>query len=40
MAAAGVTLGKDYPLPVVAHDEARQKTLQRYAVVKKPAATA
>ena len=36
LAAAGVTLGKDYPLPVVAHDEARQKTLQRYGVVKKP----
>jgi len=34
LAAAGITLGKDYPLPVVAHDEARQKTLARYAVVK------
>jgi deoxyribodipyrimidine photo-lyase len=33
--AAGVTLGKDYPLPLVAHDEARALTLQRYAVVKK-----
>ena len=34
---AGITLGKDYPLPVVAHDEARKKTLTRYEVVKKAA---
>jgi deoxyribodipyrimidine photo-lyase len=33
--AAGVTLGKDYPEPIVMHDEAREKTLERYAVVKK-----
>ena len=33
--AAGVELGKTYPLPIVAHDEARALTLQRYAVVKK-----
>jgi deoxyribodipyrimidine photo-lyase len=32
---ADVTLGKDYPHPIVAHDEARALTLQRYAVVKK-----
>jgi deoxyribodipyrimidine photo-lyase len=32
---AGVTLGQDYPLPLVRHDEARQRTLQRYAVTKK-----
>ncbi len=32
---AGITLGKDYPRPLVAHDEARKKTLERYAVVKK-----
>jgi deoxyribodipyrimidine photo-lyase len=32
---AGVTLGKTYPHPLVAHDEARKKTLDRYAVVKK-----
>ena len=38
LAAAGVVLGKDYPLPVVAHDEARERTLRRYAVVKKAAA--
>ena len=35
LAAAGVTLGGTYPLPVVKHDEARAITLQRYAVVKK-----
>ncbi|MEO6855140.1 MAG: deoxyribodipyrimidine photo-lyase [Rhodoferax sp.] len=34
--AAGLVLGKDYPLPIVAHDAARTKTLLRYAVVKKP----
>ena len=33
--AAGVTLGLDYPQPVVAHDVARARTLLRYAVVKK-----
>lgn len=33
--AAGVEIGKDYPQPVVKHDEARALTLQRYAVVKK-----
>ena len=32
--AAGVELGRNYPLPVVAHDEARRQTLQRYGVVK------
>ncbi len=32
---AGITLGKDYPRPIVAHDEARKRTLERYAVVKK-----
>lgn len=32
--AAGVVLGQTYPLPVVDHDTARQRTLQRYAVVK------
>lgn len=34
--AAGVELGKNYPKPIVAHNEARALTLQRYAVVKKP----
>jgi deoxyribodipyrimidine photo-lyase len=32
---AAVTLGKDYPHRIVAHDVARQRTLERYAVVKK-----
>ena len=36
LAAAGVTLGSGYPRPLVAHDEARDRTLARYAVVKKP----
>jgi deoxyribodipyrimidine photo-lyase len=33
--AAGVALGTDYPHPIVQHDQARAKTLSRYAVVKK-----
>jgi deoxyribodipyrimidine photo-lyase len=33
--AAGIALGRDYPLPVVDHDEARKKTLVRYSIVKK-----
>lgn len=32
--AAGVVLGSTYPHPIVDHDEARKRTLQRYAVVK------
>jgi deoxyribodipyrimidine photo-lyase len=32
---AGVRLGRDYPPPIVQHDEARKNTLIRYAVVKK-----
>jgi deoxyribodipyrimidine photo-lyase len=35
LAAAGVELGKNYPMPVVRHDEARTQTLERYSVVKK-----
>ncbi|MDP3616793.1 MAG: FAD-binding domain-containing protein, partial [Rhodoferax sp.] len=35
LALADVVLGGNYPLPVVAHDVARARTLQRYAVVKK-----
>lgn len=38
LAAAGVELGRDYPRPVVDHAEARERTLARYAVVKKPLA--
>jgi deoxyribodipyrimidine photo-lyase len=30
-------LGRDYPLPIVNHDEARKETLVRYSVVKKAA---
>ena len=33
--AADILLGRDYPLPIVNHDEARKKTLVRYSVVKK-----
>jgi deoxyribodipyrimidine photo-lyase len=33
--AAGVELGRNYPRPIVDHAEAREKTLLRYAVVKK-----
>ena len=37
LSASGFQLGKDYPMPIVQHDEARAKTLLRYAVVKKVA---
>ena len=30
----GVVLGRDYPAPIVQHDEARKETLERYEVVK------
>jgi deoxyribodipyrimidine photo-lyase len=32
--AAGIALGRDYPLPIVDHAQAREETLRRYAVVK------
>ncbi len=32
---AGIRLGRDYPPPIVQHDEARKSTLIRYAVVRK-----
>jgi deoxyribodipyrimidine photo-lyase len=35
LAAAGVTLGQDYPWPIVDHVQARERTLARYAVLKK-----
>jgi deoxyribodipyrimidine photo-lyase len=35
LVAAGFESGRDYPRPIVMHDEAREKTLARYAVVKK-----
>jgi deoxyribodipyrimidine photo-lyase len=34
LAGAGLVLGQDYPLPIVRHEEARLRTLDRYAVVK------
>jgi deoxyribodipyrimidine photo-lyase len=34
LAAAGVVLGRDYPEPIVQHEVARLRTLERYAVVK------
>ena len=34
LAAAEVEIGRDYPAPIVQHDAARAKTLERYAVVK------
>jgi len=37
LAAAGIELGKHYPLPVVDHANAREKTLLRFAVVKSDA---
>ena len=37
LAAAGLTLGEHYPQPVVDHAEARERTLQRYGVVRKVA---
>jgi deoxyribodipyrimidine photo-lyase len=36
--ACGVVVGRDTPTPLVEHDEARRRTLQRYAVVKTGAA--
>jgi deoxyribodipyrimidine photo-lyase len=35
--ALGVRIGHDYPAPIVDHAQARESTLARYAVVKKPA---
>jgi len=32
--AAGLVLGRDYPLPIVDHAQAREQTLRRYALVK------
>jgi deoxyribodipyrimidine photo-lyase len=36
LSAAGVTLGVNYPLPIVDHDAARKATLERYSVVRRP----
>lgn len=38
--AAGVVLGENYPLPIVDHAQARERTLARYAVVKEQASDA
>jgi deoxyribodipyrimidine photo-lyase len=35
--ALAVVIGRDYPTPIVDHARAREKTLARYAVVRKPA---
>ncbi|MEM8949096.1 MAG: deoxyribodipyrimidine photo-lyase [Pseudomonadota bacterium] len=35
LSAAGITLGKDYPEPMVDHGKARQRALQAYDVIKK-----
>jgi deoxyribodipyrimidine photo-lyase len=32
----GVVLGRDYPEPIIDHDKARQRTLERFGVVKRP----
>jgi len=37
LAECGVVLGRDYPAPVVDHDAARKRTLERFAVVRKAA---
>ena len=34
LSAAGIALGRDYPLPIVDHAAARAETLRRYAVVR------
>ena len=36
LAAAGIELGTTYPAPIVIHGEARERTLRRYEVVKRP----
>jgi deoxyribodipyrimidine photo-lyase len=38
LAAAGITLGRDYPPPIVDHDEARQRALAAYQAIHAPAA--
>lgn len=35
LAAAKLELGRDYPHPIVEHDEARRRTLERFGVVKR-----
>jgi deoxyribodipyrimidine photo-lyase len=38
--AAGFQLGRDYPNPVIAHEDGRAQALQRYSVVKKAGGSA
>ncbi|MEO8079132.1 MAG: deoxyribodipyrimidine photo-lyase [Caldimonas sp.] len=38
LAAAGIELGRDYPRPVVDHEAARARTLERFAAVRQAAA--
>ena len=38
--AAGIVLGRDYPMPIIDHDDARRRTLERFAVVKSRGETA
>ena len=40
LASAGIVIGKDYPAPVVQHDQARLRTLERFRIVKGPAPAA
>jgi deoxyribodipyrimidine photo-lyase len=37
LAAVGVELGRSYPLPIVHHEQARARTLERYAAARRPA---
>ncbi len=34
--AAGCTIGRDYPAPIVRHEKARLRTLIRYEAAKEP----
>lgn len=40
LAAAGITLGKTYPSPIVNHRDARQRALAALATIRKPTSTA
>ena len=31
----GVVIGRDYPAPIVDHDEARRATLERFSVLRR-----
>lgn len=36
LAGHGIVLGRDYPLPMVEHEQARKRTLERFGVLKQP----